>query len=233
MTGDRLACAGCGRMFEPVGRVPVMLEESCAPHDASVLARLHYAVLGNPKVYELHQRHCGAHRIAARVAGALEIARGILLDIGAGTGMVAALVPPETQYIWLDNDRLKLRGFLSKHIDSLAVLGDATHLPFADSAADWSVMVEVSHHLPDVALRASLKEAARVTRHRFVFVDALRGDRILSNVMWRLDLGRFPRREDVLFDFLRERFELERIERFRVNHDHVLCVCIPRPGIGA
>ena len=91
-------------------------------------------------------------------------------------------------------------------------------------------MVEVSHHLPDEALRACLSEVARVTRDRFVFVDALRGDRLRSNLMWELDLGRFPRSEDDLLAALEERFEIETIVRFRVNHDHLLCVCAPRAG---
>ncbi len=147
--------------------------------------------------------------------------------------MVAGLVPRETRYVWLDNDRLKLRGLLSKQIDCLAVLGDAARLPFASDAADWTVMVEVSHHLPDEALRACLDEAARVTRERFVFVDALRGTRLRSKLMWQLDLGRFPRSEDELLDALETRFELEKVERFRVNHDHLLCVCVPRSRVSS
>ncbi len=67
-----------------------------------------------------------------------------------------------------------------------------------------------------------------MTRHRFVFVDALRSDRLRSKMLWQLDLGRFPRSEEELLAELDARFELEKVERFRVNHDHLLCVCIPR-----
>ena len=90
-------------------------------------------------------------------------------------------------------------------------------------------MVEVSHHLPDGALRACLDEAARVTRDRFLFVDALHGPRLRSRLLWQLDLGRFPRSENELVGALEASFQLERVERFRVNHDHLLCVCVPRP----
>src|SRR5262249_13672688 len=125
-------------------------------------------------------------------------------------------------------DSLKLRGFLTKEAGSFAVLGDAARLPFPDRAVDWTVMVEVSHHLPDDALLACLREVARVTRDRFVFVDGVLGERLRSRFLWTLDLGRFPRRADDLVSYLEGSFRLESIESFRVNHDHLLCVGVPR-----
>jgi uncharacterized protein YbaR (Trm112 family) len=224
----RLRCTGCGRTFALHQGVPILHESESSQDEASALGRLQYAVLGNPRVYELHQAYGGGRPIAVQVQRQLEDAGGsTLLDIGAGTGMVGGLLPPETRYVWFDNDRLKLRGLLSKKIDCWAVLGDAARLPFSSEAADWTVMVEVSHHLPDGALQASLEEAARVTRERFVFVDALRGSRFRSKLLWQFDLGRFPRSEVELIGALETSFEVEKVERFRVNHDHLLCVCIP------
>jgi SAM-dependent methyltransferase len=210
--------------------VPVMHNRESSEHKSSALGRMHYAILGNPRVYELHQAFGGGRPIAAHVKRHLSDIGGAetLLDIGAGTGMVGELIPPETRYIWFDNDRLKLRGLLSKSLDCYAVLGDAATLPFDSDAADWTVMVEVSHHLQDAVLASCLEETARVTRDRFIFVDALRGPRLRSKLLWQLDLGRFPRSEDELLGALETSFELERVERFRVNHDHLLCVCVPR-----
>jgi SAM-dependent methyltransferase len=172
----------------------------------------------------------GGRQIASYVANELRDVGGTVLDIGAGTGMVGGVIPQGTRYVWLDNDTLKLRGLVSKGIDCYAVLGDAARLPIFDGSADWTVMVEVSHHLPGAALRACLDEAARVTRGRFVFVDALRGPRLRSKLLWQLDLGRFPRSDDELLRSLETSFELEKVERFRVNHDHLLCVGVPRRG---
>jgi SAM-dependent methyltransferase len=229
-----LACTGCGRRFALDGRVPDMVVGEGGHDSLSILARAQYAVLGDPRVYDLQQRVGGADRIFDRVEETLAGVDGkTLLDIGAGTGVVATLLPPESRYVWVDNDRLKLRGLLSRGLDCLAVLGDGAAVPFADRAADWTVMVDVSHHLPDDALRTCLGEVARVTRERFVFADAVRGDRLRSNLMWQLDLGRFPRREDALLEALRESFEIESVLRFRVNHDHLLCVCGPRAGVGS
>jgi uncharacterized protein YbaR (Trm112 family) len=225
----RLRCMRCDRAFGFDHGVPVMDETEGSPREPSTIGRLHYALLGNPRVYEFHQAYGGGRPIASQVKRQLEDVGGAtLLDIGAGTGMVGGLIPPGTRYVWFDNDRLKLRGLLSKSIDCCAVLGDAARLPFDTDAADLTVMVEVSHHLPDGALQASLEEAARVTRERFVFVDALRGSRLRSKLLWQLDLGRFPRSEDELVRALGRSFELEKVERFRVNHEHLLCVCVPR-----
>jgi uncharacterized protein YbaR (Trm112 family) len=232
LTADQggLRCTGCERVFAFHEGVPVLEQDDGAARPPSALGRLQYALLGHPRVYELHQRYGGGRPIAAQVERQLaDVGDSILLDIGAGTGMVAGLLPREASYLWLDNDRLKLRGLLSKSIDCWAVLGDASRLPFVSDAADWTVMVEVSHHLPPEALHACLDEAARVTRERFVFVDALRGTRLRSKLLWQLDLGRFPRSEDELLTALEARFAVEKVERFRVNHDHLLCVCVPRP----
>lgn len=224
-----LRCTGCGHTFDLHGRAPVLLASNDAEREPSALARLQYAVLGNPRLYDFHQKHGGGRPIAAQVGQALgDVGDSTLLDVGAGTGMVARLVSPSTRYIWFDNDTRKLRGLLSKSIDCFAVLGDAARLPFRDGAADRTVMVEVSHHLPDEALRACLAEVARVTRDRFLFVDLLRGTRLRSKLLWQLDLGRFLRSERELVEALEVSFEVEKVERFRVNHDHVLCVCIPR-----
>ena len=225
----RLRCQECFRTFPLEQGVPILDDGERSQQEPSRLGRLQYALLGNPHVYEFHQAHGGGRPIAAQVKRQLDdVGSATLLDIGAGTGMVGSLLSPETRYVWFDNDRLKLRGLLSKAIDCCAVLGDAARLPFGSAVADWTVMVEVSHHLHDGALQECLEEAARVTRKHFLFVDALRGSRLRSKLLWQLDLGRFPRSEDELLTALETSFELEKVERFRVNHDHVLCVCVPR-----
>jgi hypothetical protein len=89
-------------------------------------------------------------------------------------------------------------------------------------------MVEVSHHLPDELLRSSLGEIARVTRDRFLFIDAVRGIRLRTKVLWQLDLGRHPRSETELIAVLAEHFDVVDASNFRGSHDHLLCLCVPR-----
>jgi SAM-dependent methyltransferase len=192
--------------------------------------RFHEATVGNPRLYDVVQGRLGGGRIAERVSEALEglEAAATLLDIGAGTGMVAGLPRGGAQYIWLDNDVHKLRGFLARRTRGRAVLGDASQLPFADDSVDWSVMVAVSHHVPDAVLEMCLCEVARVTRDRFVFLDAVRGRRARSRLLWQLDRGRFPRTEDELLTAISKSFEVTKVERFTKIHDYLLCVASSR-----
>ena len=232
MGASELRCARCDRRYRLRGGVPVFGGEHSPDRGSSFVRRVQYAILGNARVFDFQQAHFGGRPVADQLAERLRDLGGVtLLDIGAGTGMVAGLIGPETRYVWFDNDERKLDGLLSKPTDCDAVLGDAARLPFKDGAVDWSLMVEVSHHVPGDALDACLSEAARVTSRRFVFVDAVRGPRLRSRAMWHLDLGRFPRAEDDLLARLGESHTLETVERFRgVNHDHLLCVCIPDGG---
>jgi hypothetical protein len=225
-----MRCAECGRKFPVSERVPACIEGFGSDDQQSFLGRVHYAVLGNPRVYNFQQAHFGAKPVVSRLESELALlSDATVVDIGAGTGVVADLVPAGTRYVWVDNDTQKLRGLLSRAPDCLAVLGDAARLPLADDVADWSLMVEVSHHIPDSVLHECLVEAERITRDRFLFIDAVRGPRVRSKLMWNLDLGRFPRPENEIVAALETIFELERLDRFTgVNHDHVLCVCLPR-----
>jgi hypothetical protein len=141
----------------------------------------------------------------------------------------AGLLPSPSNYVWLYNDALKLRVFLSKHSSGFAVMGDAARLPLRPRIADVTFIVEVSHHLPNSAFRECLAEAARVTRGRLIFIDAVRGKRVRSKLMWQLDLGRHPRTEQSMVDYLDTNFQVESVDRFRgVNHDHVMFVCTPK-----
>jgi SAM-dependent methyltransferase len=223
-----LRCTGCGRGFSMRECAPALLDEEHGNRERPVTAILH-TLLRHPRVYDFHQEHGGGRdaigeRVRAVLAGA---GPSTVLDLGAGTGMVAAIAPAGTDYIWLDNDPMKLRGFLSKRVDCLAVVGDVARLPIRDNAVDWTVMVEVSHHLPPAVFASCLDEAVRVTRSRLLFVDAVRGPRLRSRLLWQLDLGRFPRTETELLLAIEARFEIETVERFRINHDHLLCVCAP------
>ena len=224
-------CATCGSAYGARDDVPALLVEPASTPNPSLASRAQYAILGSPRVYDLQQRYGGGRRIADRVATVLaDLEGGTLLDVGAGTGMAASLVAPATRYVWFDNDVLKLRGLLSKRVECLAVLGSVERLPFRDDAFDWALMVDVTHHLPDDVLDHALAEVARVTRRTFVFSDAVRSGRRRSDLLWHLDLGRHPRTEDRLLGALAACFDVQSVEHFRINHDHVLCACVPRPA---
>jgi SAM-dependent methyltransferase len=224
------SCAACGQRYVLRDGVPMLYQQASASTEKpGPFARARHALLANHVVYDFAQRHGGGVPLAERVARTLTDTSGkTVLDIGGGTGSIAALLPSDARYVWLDNDTLKLRGLTARGADYVAMLGDAARLPLKNDSVDVSVMMEVSHHLPDAALIAAFQEVARVTRERFVFLDALRTSRATSRILWSLDLGRHPRTEAELLTALEASFEVANVERFRVHHDHILCVCRPR-----
>src|SRR5690349_15538708 len=98
-----------------------------------MLTRLLHSLVARPRVYDLCQLAAGAgyvrNRLARRIRPLRETAR-IVVDVGGGTGAARSFWARSTRYICLDNDPLKLRGYLAHEPEGLAVLADATHLPF-------------------------------------------------------------------------------------------------------
>ena len=152
-----------------------------------------------------------------------------MLDIGAGTGNVASALPKTAEYIWLDNDPGKLRGFSSKGIGGKTLLCDATEIPLPDKSVDYATCVDVAHHLSDEEFAAVLQELARVVRTRLVLLDAVwwPASRV-SRILWSLDRGAYPRTTDALFAAVGRRFEANAEEQFAVFHRYLLIAAQPR-----
>jgi SAM-dependent methyltransferase len=188
------------------------------------------SVLDNPYLYDALQAMAAYHLTARRLEGALSAAAGQkVLDIGAGTGNLARVLPPDATYLALDNDPAKLKRLQEKFPDAQCLLRSALDTGLEDAGVDWTVCAAVSHHLDDAQLAQVIAEMARVTARKLVFLDALwTGKRGLQRVMWRYDRGFHPRRKAVLLDALREHFDVERVEHYKVLHDFLICVCHPR-----
>ncbi len=85
-----------------------------------------------------------------------------VLDIGAGTGVVAlGLTELGYQVIGVDLSRGMLCRALDR-LDGRAVAGDALALPFVSASFDQAYSVWVLHHVGDMA--GALREVARVLR---------------------------------------------------------------------
>jgi ubiquinone/menaquinone biosynthesis C-methylase UbiE len=195
-----------------------------------MLRRLLGTVVANPWVYDAVQKMAGREENFRRLKPLLASAKGeLLLEAGAGTGEIARILEPTTRYLWLDNDVQKLAGFRTKNKNHLAVLADGTRIPLADHSVHSVLTSFVTHHLQSHELDLFLAELARVCRYQLVFLDGLE-DRSswVSNVMWRYDRGSHPRTEEHLLSKLRQYFELDVIQRYKIYHHYLLCTGRPR-----
>jgi ubiquinone/menaquinone biosynthesis C-methylase UbiE len=187
-------------------------------------------VVANPWVYDAVQKMAGREENYRRLQPLLARAKGeILLEAGAGTGEIKRILDPTTRYLWLDNDVQKLAGFQSKNKNQLAVLADGTCIPLADRSVQSVLTSAVTHHMQDHELDLFLAELARVCRQQLVFLDALDDpSSLVSNLMWRYDRGSWPRTYENLLSKVRQYFELEMIQRYKIYHEYLLCTGKPR-----
>ncbi len=192
-------------------------------------------VADDPRVYDLIQLLAGRHVIDVRIRRILAGAsRAVVLDVGAGTGSLARLLPPGATYWALDNDPAKLRRLEAKVPTARRLLRSALDTGLDDASVDWAVCIDVAHHLDDEQLPRFVAELARITRGRIAFVDPLWTARpSLGRVLWRYDRGAHPRTAERLLEALEAGFEIESTERFRFVHRYLLCVGRPRAGARA
>jgi SAM-dependent methyltransferase len=210
---DGVVCMACGRSYPRQNDAPVLLLEP--PADQAPPGRVGHAlasIVAQPRAYDLVQRLAGLDNVARRIRPVLaQMEDALVLDAGAGTGIVEALLPTSARYLWLDPDPRKLRGFRAKS-HAPALLADATRLPLRDRSVDWALSTFVSHHLDEL----------RRVSTRVFFLDAVLTPRLRSRLLWRYDRGRHPRTADALRDELGARFRLVTDEEFAVHHRYLL-----------
>jgi SAM-dependent methyltransferase len=192
--------------------------------------RVLHSIVAKPAVYNLLQRVAGVEKSRARVRRILADTSGVLLDIGAGTGLYADLLPTGAHYLWLDNDPEKLGGFRRSHPQKLALLGDASRMPIRDGGVDYAMSIAVSHHLTDAEFDSFLRTVARVCRLGFIFLDGTdQPQSRVSRLLWKYDRGSRPRKPEVLREFLERYFVIQSEELYRIYHTYLLCQAVPKP----
>ncbi len=174
-------------------------------------------------LYDLVQRLAGLEGVKRHLAPHLSRLHGSVIDVGAGTGLYASLVPFDS-YLGVDVEEEKLHRLQARVPGAVTVLADATTLPVEDSSFDNGICINTFHHLSDSDLQRVVAELARVVRGTVVVVDPVLTDRAWSRALWSIDRGSYPRKAGAVLDALRSAFDLEHTEEFRVRHTYVLAV---------
>jgi ubiquinone/menaquinone biosynthesis C-methylase UbiE len=188
-----------------------------------------HRLVAHPWVYDLAQSVAGAKKVRARLADRISPLHDAktVLDIGGGTGSVAALWSPSSKYICLDIDPLKLEGFVSKNPTGTALLADATRIPIADESVDAVLCTNVTHHLTDSLLDQMLSESRRILTGggKLILSDALWApNRRVSRTIWKYDRGSFPRTPQRLQDAVSKHLGISSWEQFAIWHEYFICV---------
>ena len=188
-----------------------------------------HALVSHPWVYDKVQWLAGTERVFGRLAPHVKKTLGdVILDIGGGTGNSISVVPSASDYIWLDNDPLKLQGFRRKHPTLIGIIGDATSIPLRDKSVDDVLCTAVLHHLSDGQLSRFFQETARVVRKKLIVLDPVeRKTSIVSRTLWKYDRGSHPRSVETLCAAMSASFSIEQTERFAVLHEYLICVGSP------
>ena len=141
-----------------------------------------------------------------------EINGKIVLDLGGGT----SLYRRGEQYICLDLDKNKL--------GKDGILANATNIPLADNCIDLILCIAVTHHLTNPELELMVQESHRVLKEtgKFILIDAVRTNRLLSKMMWKYDRGSYPRTYAEIISTIGQRFNVVRIKRFKRLHEYIL-----------
>jgi len=94
-----------------------------------------------------------------------------ILDIGCGSGGLARqLVAEGAEVAGVDSGGQAIREAAAAAPAAEFVEGVAEALPFDDMTFDIAVMMNALHHVPEQAMGAALREAARVLKHNGVFL---------------------------------------------------------------
>ena len=192
-----------------------------------MLQRLAARLVSKPWIYDLVQRAAGRAEVVARVRAILpHVAGRRVLDVGSAGGGLATVLGLDP--VSLDVDARSVLSVRRRKPSAAALVGDASRLPFPDRYFDLSLCADISHHLPEPVWREALSELRRVTRGTLLFLDAVRDDkRLISQLLWRYDRGRFPRRRDDILEAIGREFRVRSVDDFSVYHRYLLCTATP------
>lgn len=142
-----------------------------------------------------------------------------ILDVGCGSGLLAASFPPE-RYLGVDLQPEFLRRARVRNSAHVFCAMDARGLGLADGAFDAALLCGVIHHLDDAGARALLREVRRVLQPggRLLMwedVPTRSAGNLVGRLVHRLDAGGLIRTAEHYASLLEPVFEVEWTEPLR------------------
>lgn len=192
--------------------------------------RLLHAILSVPVMYDCMQWCFGLNQKKAKLRKLLSLdgRAEIVVDVGGGTGLYKDLWPAHFQYVCLDADMEKLRGFTDKYPRGQKVQSDAAALGLRSNSVDNAFCSSMSHHIPEgPALERMIEEMARVIKPGglLIFIDAVSiPESRLNRFLWRLDRGEHPHTAQVLETLIGRYSTIETRQTFSIYYDYVLLI---------
>jgi SAM-dependent methyltransferase len=189
-------------------------------------------IAGHPTVYGWIQDLAGRRTVVRQMQAWLDRISGRVLDVGGGTGRISEQLRDGVRYVCIDPDPKKLAGLKGRTPAIQGLAGDGVRLPFGAGVFDAALLVGVTHHLAEDALRDVIAEIARVLapHGRLIMLDALwTPRRLASRALWACDRGSHPRTAAVLDAAFRAHFDIDDTMRFAVLHEYLALQCRRRP----
>lgn len=194
------------------------------------LRNVYGAFVSSPLINRVQSALLGRKTLEGAVGRAADLSvrgrdRATLIDLGGGSAPYRHLWPSTWSYICVDPDS-RVSDRVNRQESTLFLSASADAVPMESGSADVVVMLAMSHHLDDAALLESRQEVQRLLRDDglLIFMDGLRGSRVRSRIGWKLDVGKWPRTDQVLLDWLSGVGTIIHEERFSLLHDVLLVV---------
>lgn len=165
ITGEPPTCQSCGREFRVTNGVPELLPRELTSETEQRQHALYTAVAH--EYDDVFPKHVAEHYIEKRTSLVKDLLPlgGLVLDVGCGTGQLAAAIAAEGYDVFgVDLSasmvaRARARGLVGTYA------GVTTALPFGDGAFDLALTVATLHHLETPErVRATVSEMGRVVK---------------------------------------------------------------------
>ena len=194
-----------------------------------------YSWLDKPALYQLAQGVLAPGARTTLIRFLRESVRSLpahthLLDVGCGPE--SWLFEAGLRPVGLDLSETYIAEWTKR--GDRAVVGSADALPFQNGSFDGIWSIGLLHHLPDVTVRRTMEECARVCRRDGGYVMIM--DSVWPRAAWRrplawlirrMDRGEFIRTEDELRSLLHPeyRWSVRRITYALTGLELLVCLC--------